>query len=89
MLWEEVKKVSPDQWVVFEAIEAHSDNHYRIVDDIAVIDSFDDSMDAFRRHSKLHKQKTYHEFYFFIYQEKIWIPKKRCSIFYLIIVTVV
>jgi hypothetical protein len=65
MLWEEVRKAYPDKWVVFEAIEAHSDSNYRIVDDIAVIDFFDDSMDAFHRHAQLHKQKPYRELYFF------------------------
>lgn len=65
MLWEEVRKAYPDKWVVFEAIEAHSDSNYRIVDDIAVIDTFDDSMDAFRRHNELHKQKPNRELYFF------------------------
>lgn len=65
MLWEEVKKAYPDKWVVFEAIEAHSENNFRIVDEIAVIDSFDNSMDAFRRHSELHKQKPNRELYFF------------------------
>ncbi|MCD8502993.1 MAG: hypothetical protein LRY71_16740 [Bacillaceae bacterium] len=65
MLWEEVRKAYPEKWVVFEAIESHTDRDYRIVDDIAVIDSFDDSMDAFRRHNELHKQKPNRELYFF------------------------
>ena len=32
---------------------------------IAVIDFFDDSMEAFRRHQELHKQKPNRELYFF------------------------
>ncbi len=65
MQWEEVKKTYPDKWIVFEAIDAHSDNNYRIIDDIAVIDYFTDSMEAFRRHSELHKQNPNRELYFF------------------------
>lgn len=65
MLWEEVKQAYPNKWVVFEAIEAYSDNNFRIVEDIAVIDSFEDSMEAFRRHAELHRQKPNREFYFF------------------------
>lgn len=65
MKWEEVRKTYPDKWVVFEAIGAHSDNNYRIVDDIAVIDYFTDSMEAFHRHAELHKQKPNRELYFF------------------------
>lgn len=41
MLWEEIRKFYPGKWVVFEAIEAHSDRNNRIVDDVAVIDYFD------------------------------------------------
>lgn len=65
MLWEEVRNAYPNKWVVFEAIEAHSDHNYRIVDDIAIIDSFNDSMDAFHRHTELHRQKPNRELYFF------------------------
>ncbi len=65
MLWEEVRKAYPDKWIVFEAMEAHSESNYRIVDDIAVIDFFDDSMDAFRRHHELQKHKPNRELYFF------------------------
>ena len=65
MLWEQVRKAYPDKWVVIEAITAHSESNFRIVDDIAVIDSFDDSMDAFRRHHELNKQKPNRELYFF------------------------
>lgn len=65
MLWEEIRKFYPGKWVVFEAIEAYSDSNNRIVDDVAVIDYFDDSMEAFHRHSELHKQKPNRELYFF------------------------
>jgi hypothetical protein len=65
MIWEDVRKAYPNTWVVFEAIRAHSKNNYRIVDEIAVIDSFNDSMQALRRHSELHKLKPSRELYFF------------------------
>ncbi|GGN57862.1 hypothetical protein [Oceanobacillus indicireducens] len=70
MLWEEVRLTYPNKWVVFEAIKAHSDNNYRMIDDIAVIDYFDDSMEAFRRHAELQKQKPRRELYFFSYFQK-------------------
>ncbi|MEI3597867.1 MULTISPECIES: hypothetical protein [unclassified Oceanobacillus] len=65
MLWEEVRLTYPNKWVVFEAIKAHSDNNYRKIDDIAVIDYFDNSMEALQRHAKLQKEKPRHELYFF------------------------
>lgn len=76
MQWKEVKETYPDKWVVFEAIDAHSENNYRIVDDIAVIDYFNDSMEAFRRHSELHKQNPNRELYFSIHQGRYFILKK-------------
>lgn len=65
MLWKEVRLAYPNKWVVFEALQAHSENNYRIVDDLAIIDTFDDSMEAFRRHDELHKQQPNRELYFF------------------------
>lgn len=65
MQWEEVRQTYPDQWVVIEAISAYSNDNKRFVEDIAVLDRFDDSMEALRRHAELHKQKPDHEFYFF------------------------
>jgi hypothetical protein len=36
--WQEVRAAHPDQWLVIEALEAHSENDRRILDRIAVID---------------------------------------------------
>ncbi|MGI9861957.1 hypothetical protein SDD30_11320 [Moorella naiadis] len=40
MQWEDVKRAYPSQWVVIEAVEAHSKDNKRIIDKMAVIDSF-------------------------------------------------
>jgi len=78
MLWEEVRQAYPDKWVVFEAMEAHSDNDYRITEDIAVIDSYEDSMNAFRRHHELQKEKPNRELYFFhTSRQKLDIREKK------------
>lgn len=78
MLWEEVRKAYPDKWVVFEAIDAHSENNYRIVDEIAIINYFSGSMEAFHKHSELHKQKPNRELYFFhTSREKLDIREKK------------
>lgn len=65
MHWEEVRQAYPDKWVVLEAIGAYSHDDIRVVEDMAVLNSFDDSMEALRRHDELHKQKPDREFYFF------------------------
>jgi len=48
-------------------MNAHSENNYRILDELAlaIVDTFDDSMEAFRKHAELHKQNPQREFYFF------------------------
>lgn len=40
MTWEEVKKIYPNQWLLIEAIEAHTQEDKRIVNQIAVINNF-------------------------------------------------
>ncbi|KJR96119.1 MAG: hypothetical protein VR68_15435 [Peptococcaceae bacterium BRH_c4a] len=42
MKWDDVRNTYPSQWVVIEAVEAHSEGNKRIIDKIAVIDSFMD-----------------------------------------------
>lgn len=42
MKWDDVRNTYPSRWVVIEAIEAHSEGNKRIIDKIAVIDSFMD-----------------------------------------------
>jgi hypothetical protein len=65
MKWNDVKATYPNEWVVFEAIQAHSEDNERIIDEIAVIDRFNDSMEALNRHAELHKQHATREYYFF------------------------
>lgn len=38
MRWADVRVVHPEQWLVIEALDAHSENDRRIVDLIAVAD---------------------------------------------------
>lgn len=38
MKWERVKMLYKDQWIVIEAIEAHTDGSERILDEISVVD---------------------------------------------------
>ncbi len=65
MKWEDVRNQYPDQWIVFEALQAHTDQDTRYVDELAVIDRFSDSRDAMRRHHELHKANLTREYYFF------------------------
>lgn len=64
MLWQEVKKIYPNQWVIIEAIEAHTEENKRIVDQITVVDNFfDDNNKALLRYLQLHRKQRERELY--------------------------
>ena len=56
MQWQAVRDHFPSQWLLVEAIKAHSDGNKRILDDIAVIDIFADSLSALKGQSQLRRQ---------------------------------
>ena len=65
MLWSEIRKAYPDQWLVIEAIEAHTTAiHQRQLEKIAVIETCDDGIAAMKRYRHLHAQFPEREFYF-------------------------
>lgn len=65
MRWEEVQDRFPNEWVVLEATKAYSEDGYRFIEEMVVIDKFVDSADALRRYSELRKQEPHREYCFF------------------------
>lgn len=64
MKWEDVKKKYINQWVLIEALEAHSENEERIIDDISVIDvTGSDSKKALEGYKELHRENNERELY--------------------------
>jgi hypothetical protein len=65
MKWIDVKKNYASSWLLIEAIEAHTEGENRIVDKIAVIDSFQEksSKSALLRYLELHRDFPEREFY--------------------------
>ena len=55
MTWQEIRNQYPSTWLLLEAIKAHSENDYRILDDLSVISRFDDSASALDAYAKLHE----------------------------------
>ena len=65
MLWSEIRKAYPDQWLVIEAIEAHTNpSNQRELVKIAVIETCEDGVAAMNRYRHLHSQYPDREFYF-------------------------
>ncbi len=87
MVWQEVRQRYPTQWLVIEALEAHttSDNQ-RQLDRIAVIETCSDGQAAMQIYRRLHEQFPHREFYFvhtsrdqLNIQERRWIGIRRGS----------
>jgi RNase adaptor protein for sRNA GlmZ degradation len=64
MRWPEVCVAHPDQWLVIESLDAHSENDHRIFDRIAVIDVCADGRTTMKRYSELRRQHPHREFCF-------------------------
>jgi hypothetical protein len=63
MQWDKIRATYPHQWLLIEAIEAHTQAHERILDSIAVVDTFPDSQAAMRSYLDLHRQFPERELY--------------------------
>jgi len=64
MLWIEVKRVYPNQWVIIEAIEAHTEGDKRIITQMTVVDNFqDDNNKALLQYLQLHRKHRERELY--------------------------
>jgi hypothetical protein len=63
MTWNDLKKVYHDKWLIIEAIEAHTQVDKRILDNIAVVDSFQNNNEALMSYVKLHRKHREKELY--------------------------
>lgn len=61
MTWDEVRARFPEQWLVVEALRAHSEGHHRVVEDLAVLATFPHSGDAMRRQLEIHRAEPARE----------------------------
>ena len=64
MRWSDVRATHPDQWLVIEALDAHSENDRRVVDRIAVVDACADGRSTMKRYAELRREHPSREFCF-------------------------
>jgi len=64
MNWPQVRQAYPDQWLVIEALEAHTVNNQRQLDRIAVLEACRDGKGAFHSYQRFHETHPFREFYF-------------------------
>jgi hypothetical protein len=63
MQWSEIRERYPRQWLLVEAVEAHSEDRQRILDDIEVLQTFQDSLAAMNSYKKVHLRNPQREMY--------------------------
>jgi len=63
MTWTEIRQHYPHQWLLVEALLAHSKAGKRQLDELAVIDAFTDGEAALRSYLKLHRDAPLRELY--------------------------
>ncbi len=66
MIWEDVRKNYPNQWVLIEATNARTEEDKRIVEHMDVIGNFaEDGDGAFQKYIELHKVHKEREYYIY------------------------
>jgi hypothetical protein len=63
MKWEEIRNQYPKQWLLVEAIKAHSELGKRILEQLSVINTFPDSVTAMSSYTQLHREAPERELY--------------------------
>lgn len=61
--WEEVRRQFPRQWLLVEAIEAHSLEGSRVLDDIAVLNAFNEAGAALKSYQEVRRTCPQRELY--------------------------
>lgn len=64
MKWEDIRQKYIDEWIIIEAINAHTEDGNRIVEELTIVDTFDnDNNGALRKYVELHKVSPERELY--------------------------
>ena len=63
MKWNEIRVHYPQPWLLTEALHPHSEADKRIIEDLAVLETFSDSTTAMTRYSQLHRELPDRELY--------------------------
>ena len=86
MRWSEARQAYPDQWLIIEALAAHTTaDKQRQLDHLAIVETCADGSQALQKYRELHQQYPLREFYFLhtsrtqldIY-EREWLGVRRC-----------
>ena len=63
MQWQEIRNHYPRQWLLIEAIKAHTESNKRILDRLSVIGTYPDSGKAMKAYIEMHRESPERELY--------------------------
>ncbi len=64
MKWEDIRQAFPEQWILIEAIQAHTNKqNERILEKIVPLERFSNSPDAMRVYQEIHRDESNRELY--------------------------
>ncbi|MFQ5854228.1 MAG: hypothetical protein ACE5LU_01090 [Anaerolineae bacterium] len=63
MRWNDIRNHYPHQWLLVEAIKAHSESGKRILEQLTVVNIFPDALAAMKGYVQLHRQSPERELY--------------------------
>ncbi len=65
MNWQEIRARYPQQWLLVEAVQAHSEAGGRVLEALAVVNAFGGSSSALKAYAALHREAPERELYVF------------------------
>lgn len=85
MKWSEVRQQFPNRCVLIESLKAKSVHNERIIEEMSVVDDFDNGNDAWKIYKKLHDTDQSRELYIIhTNNEKIKILEQPINNFFVI-----
>lgn len=63
MQWQDIRQHYPHQWLLVEALNARSSDGERIIEDMAVLETYSDGMTAMNGYRDLHRRDPNRELY--------------------------
>ena len=78
MEWVDIRQSYPNQWLLVEALKAHSESQRRIIQDLAVVSTFESSTAAMHGYAEFHRKIPDRELYVFhTSREVIDVPERQ------------
>jgi hypothetical protein len=65
MQWQDIRNHYPRQWLLLEALKAHTEGERRVLDQLAVLGTYVDSTSALQTYKQFHREAPERELYVF------------------------